>query len=190
VLSVLFLGSVWVTVIPQQPFSSSHFFIPTIFVLELIHSLPNLTTKQDSLRLTLLSRFLVPFLLLAPVPGEVCTGKISSPTLSAASSLPFHNKHLPLRTARSSRRPRLSLITPGALDNMPSPPALGAVGMTFTVMRAMQGISLISVIGMAANFVSETVNAGYYAPAPLVGALVVVCSLSPTSPIAHRLTRE
>jgi hypothetical protein len=67
VLSVLFLGSVWVTVIPQQPFSSSHFFIPTIFTIELIHSLPKLTTKQDSLRPTFLSHSLTS---LAARPGS------------------------------------------------------------------------------------------------------------------------
>lgn len=46
--------------------------------------------------------------------------------------------------------------------------------MTFTAMRVMQGISLLAIIGLSANFVSEAVNAGYIAPPPMVGTLVVV----------------
>ncbi|KAI9899091.1 hypothetical protein N3K66_005552 [Trichothecium roseum] len=61
---------------------------------------------------------------------------------------------------------------------MPSPPAHGALGLTFTAMRAMQAVSLIAIIGLSGNFVSETVNAGYVAPSPLVGTLVVACLAS------------
>jgi hypothetical protein len=63
---------------------------------------------------------------------------------------------------------------------MPSPPALGALGVTYTVMRALQAVCLITIIGLSGNFISEAVNAGYHAPAPLVGALVIVSLLSPT----------
>jgi hypothetical protein len=58
---------------------------------------------------------------------------------------------------------------------MPSPPALGALGMTFTVMRGMQFISLITIIGLAANFISEVVTNSYAAPSELIGTLVVAC---------------
>jgi hypothetical protein len=58
---------------------------------------------------------------------------------------------------------------------MPSHPELGALGVAYTAMRAMQVVALITMIGLSGNFVSETVDAGYYAPAPLVGALVISC---------------
>lgn len=57
---------------------------------------------------------------------------------------------------------------------MSSPPALGALGMTFTVMRFMQLISLITIIGISSNFISEVIAADYAAPSALVGTLVVV----------------
>jgi hypothetical protein len=56
---------------------------------------------------------------------------------------------------------------------MQTPPKLGALGVTFTAMRAMQFVSLIAIIGMTANFVSEIVALGQ-APFPvLIGTLVV-----------------
>jgi len=58
---------------------------------------------------------------------------------------------------------------------MPSAPALGALGVTFTAMRIMEGIALLTIIGLSANFISDAVNAGYVAPPPLVGTLVVSC---------------
>ena len=64
---------------------------------------------------------------------------------------------------------------------MPAPPALGALGMTFTVMRAMQFVSLITIIGITANLISEIVTADYIAPSPLVGTLVVVSPENPNS---------
>jgi hypothetical protein len=50
----------------------------------------------------------------------------------------------------------------------------GALGMTFTVVRALQCVSLISIIGMTANFVAEMVAANTVAPSVVVGTLVVV----------------
>lgn len=49
--------------------------------------------------------------------------------------------------------------------------------MTFTVMRGMQFIALITIIGISANFISEVVAADYVAPSALVGTLVVVSVL-------------
>ena len=57
---------------------------------------------------------------------------------------------------------------------MPAPPALGALGMTFTAMRAMQGLALLTMIGLSANFVSQAVENGNTPPQALVGTLVVV----------------
>ncbi|KAH7156435.1 hypothetical protein EDB81DRAFT_880753 [Dactylonectria macrodidyma] len=58
---------------------------------------------------------------------------------------------------------------------MHSPPALGALGMTWTAMRAMQVIALITIIGLTSNFISEMVMADYAAPSTLIGTLVVSC---------------
>ncbi|KAK0737969.1 hypothetical protein B0T18DRAFT_440894 [Schizothecium vesticola] len=52
-------------------------------------------------------------------------------------------------------------------------PKLGALGMTFTVMRACQLVSLIAVIGMVANFVSEIAAVERSPPSELIGALTV-----------------
>lgn len=108
------------------------------------------------------------------------SGKIPTPTSPSSAILPFHAKHFPLRTARCSSRPRLSLVTPSATTtttctaNMGAPPALGALGLTFTAMRGMQAIALITIIGLTSNFISEMVAASYEAPSALVGTLVVV----------------
>ena len=121
-----------------------------------------------------------------PAPLQDHNDKISSSssTLSSEStpaSIPFYAKHLPLRTAGCQSRPKLSLITPENLFKMPSPPALGALGMTFTAMRGMQFVSLITIIGITANFISEMVTADYAAPSALVGTLVVVSYPSSSS---------
>ncbi|GAB0137218.1 hypothetical protein EsDP_00005494 [Epichloe bromicola] len=58
---------------------------------------------------------------------------------------------------------------------MGAPPALGALGMTFTAMRALQAVALITIIGLSANFISEMVAASYVPPSALVGTLVVAC---------------
>jgi hypothetical protein len=56
---------------------------------------------------------------------------------------------------------------------MPAP-TFGALGATFTVVRGMQAVSLISIIGMTANFISEMVAAENAPPNVLVGTLSVV----------------
>lgn len=58
---------------------------------------------------------------------------------------------------------------------MPAP-AYGALGMTFTVVRGMQAVCLISIIGMTANFISEMVSADNTPPSVLIGTLSVVSS--------------
>lgn len=56
-------------------------------------------------------------------------------------------------------------------------PKFGALGMTFTVVRAMQAISLIAIIGMTSNFIQEMVAANQVPHQVLVGTLSVVCTL-------------
>jgi hypothetical protein len=53
-------------------------------------------------------------------------------------------------------------------------PNFGALGATFTVVRAMQAISLITIIGMTSNFISEMVTADQSPPRVLIGTLSVV----------------
>jgi len=54
-------------------------------------------------------------------------------------------------------------------------PNYGALGATFKVTRALQVASMVAVIGMTANFLSEIVNQGATPPAVLIGTLSVVC---------------
>ncbi|KAI9742327.1 MAG: hypothetical protein M1818_003860 [Claussenomyces sp. TS43310] len=54
-------------------------------------------------------------------------------------------------------------------------PNLGALGMAFTVMRGMQAVSLIAIIGMTANYISEMVDADTVPPKILIGTLSVTC---------------
>lgn len=56
-------------------------------------------------------------------------------------------------------------------------PQLGALGVTFTALRAGQLISLFTIIGLVANFINEIVSAQRDAPDVLIGTLVVVCSI-------------
>jgi hypothetical protein len=58
------------------------------------------------------------------------------------------------------------------------PSNFGALGATFTVVRAMEAICLISVIGMTANFISEMVTAKQSPPNVIIGTLSVVCPSS------------
>ncbi|KAG5929750.1 hypothetical protein E4U42_004677 [Claviceps africana] len=58
---------------------------------------------------------------------------------------------------------------------MDGPPALGALGKTFTAMRVLQAVTLIIIIGLTSNFISEMVAASYVAPSALIGTLVVAC---------------
>lgn len=57
---------------------------------------------------------------------------------------------------------------------MGSAPRLGALGHTFTAMRAMQFVSLVSIIGMVSNFISEINGADAVPPSVLIGTLVIV----------------
>lgn len=52
---------------------------------------------------------------------------------------------------------------------------MGALGATFTVVRAMQTISLITIIGLSANFIAEMVAADQTPFKVLIGTLSVTC---------------
>lgn len=55
-------------------------------------------------------------------------------------------------------------------------PDYGALGATFKIVRMLQVISLLGCIGMAANFISEMVNANDAPSEELVGTLSIVSS--------------
>lgn len=50
----------------------------------------------------------------------------------------------------------------------------GALGSTFKVVRVLQAISLLAIIGMAANFISQMVSHNNAPSDVLVGTLAVV----------------
>ena len=51
----------------------------------------------------------------------------------------------------------------------------GALGGTFKIARLLQIVSLIAIIGMASNFISEMVSNNNAPSDVLVGTLSVVC---------------
>ncbi|KAK3952308.1 hypothetical protein QBC32DRAFT_212832 [Pseudoneurospora amorphoporcata] len=84
--------------------------------------------------------------------------------------------HFPLRTAHK-KRPSLEIITDfnsprGARMGFHTP-RLGALGLTFSVMRALQFAGLIAAIGLCANFIDEFSTKSLESPSELLGALVV-----------------
>ncbi|KAK1826655.1 hypothetical protein QBC39DRAFT_394226 [Podospora conica] len=85
---------------------------------------------------------------------------------------PFPKPRFPLQTA-TKRRPSLEIITTQPSNMGFQPPKLGALGMTFTVMRACQLVSLIVIIGLVANFISEIAAVDRSPPSELIGALTV-----------------
>ncbi|KAK1508883.1 hypothetical protein CABS01_08113 [Colletotrichum abscissum] len=117
------------------------------------------------------------------------SSKIPSSTSlpSPTASIPFPPRKFPVRTALHfhAPRPKLTLVTPVSLArdfaarkhdrNMGSAPRLGALGHTFTAMRAMQFVSLVSIIGMVSNFISEINGADAVPPSVLIGTLVISC---------------
>jgi hypothetical protein len=58
-------------------------------------------------------------------------------------------------------------------------PDYGALGATFKVTRALQAVSMIAIIGMTANFISEMVSSNATPPNVLIGTLSVVSYKKP-----------
>ena len=54
-------------------------------------------------------------------------------------------------------------------------PDHGALGITFKAARGLQAASMIAIIGITANFISEMVSASAAPPPVLVGILSIVC---------------
>lgn len=53
-------------------------------------------------------------------------------------------------------------------------PDHGVLGATFKVARILQAASMIAMIGITANFISEMVSAGATPPPILIGILSIV----------------
>lgn len=69
-------------------------------------------------------------------------------------------------------------------------PDYGALGATFKIVRMLQVVSLLGCIGMAANFISEMVNANDTPSEELVGTLSIVSLYQVlVSTITERLSR-
>ena len=56
-------------------------------------------------------------------------------------------------------------------------PNAGALGGTFKLVRILQVVSLITIIGMASNFIAEMVSTNNQPSNVLVGTLSIVSSL-------------
>jgi len=61
-------------------------------------------------------------------------------------------------------------------------PMYGALGATFRIVRMLQAVSLLAIIGMTANFIAQMVSSNTSQPNVLVGTLSVV-SLSVQPPV-------
>ena len=60
-------------------------------------------------------------------------------------------------------------------------PDYGALGATFKIVRVLQAISMIAMIGMTANFISQMVSSTQTPSDVLIGTLSVVCPITPTT---------
>ncbi|KAI0474145.1 hypothetical protein GGR56DRAFT_676575 [Xylariaceae sp. FL0804] len=101
---------------------------------------------------------------------------------AAAAAIPHPRPRLPRRTANRllRPRPRLSLITTDLETSGGIPlkmrfqaPQLGALGVTFTALRAMQFVALLGVVGLTANFINDFVTSQREVPDVLVGTIAV-----------------
>jgi len=150
------------------------------------------TSPSDSLRQTfghsfaassahLLSIFLLDLSQLRLRPSHLIKGQSSSTAFYIALLLhSFISTHttdfigtsiFTRRYARKYTKPPKPSPTSSAKMQGPN---FGALGMAFTVVRGMQAVSLIAIIGMTANFISEMVAVDQAPPQVIVGTLSVV----------------
>ncbi|KAI0596547.1 hypothetical protein F4775DRAFT_594231 [Biscogniauxia sp. FL1348] len=111
-----------------------------------------------------------------------CAERRQSFTISSqapSAYLPFPRQKLPTQTILKPGRPRprLSLITDFdtsiPLKMRFQAPQLGALGVTFTALRAMQFASLIAIVGLTSNFIAELASSQRETPDVLIGTLTV-----------------
>ena len=56
----------------------------------------------------------------------------------------------------------------------------GALGATFKIVRVLQVVCMIAIIGLASNFISQIVSSNQTPPQELVGTLSIVCIVKST----------
>ncbi|KAK3312785.1 hypothetical protein B0H66DRAFT_485286, partial [Apodospora peruviana] len=94
---------------------------------------------------------------------------------SSGPTIPYPKQQFPLQTARS-QRPSLELITDFSESPKPANmarPTLGALGVTFAAMRALQFVAFITVVGVVASFINRINISDRDSPAELIGSLTV-----------------
>lgn len=64
-------------------------------------------------------------------------------------------------------------------------PTYGALPLSkaFLLTRILQGIAMITIVGIASNFVAQIVQSGITAPKEVVGTLSIVRPPSPPQPL-------
>lgn len=71
-------------------------------------------------------------------------------------------------------------------------PDYGALPLakTFLMVRGLSLVSMVGIVGMTANFVSEIVSTGVSPPREIVGTLSVVSPLSLDHPVIDHATND
>ena len=64
-------------------------------------------------------------------------------------------------------------------------PDAGALGGTFRIVRILQAVSLIAIIGIASNFIAEMVSNNNAPSDVLVGTLSIVSILTLSTTLGH-----
>lgn len=114
---------------------------------------------------------------------EVLQPEVKSSSHSQ-SFVPAPTRDIQTQTDFPIYNPVLVILPSAAI--MPGP-QFGALGATFTVVRAMQFVSLIAIIGMTSNFIDQMVKLDQKPPSVLIGTLSVVSLLtSPSNPSSRR----
>merc|ERR1711939_310612 len=102
-------------------------------------------------------------------PQEVLQPEVKSSSHSQ-SFVPAPTRDIQTQTDFPIYNPVLVILPSAAI--MPGP-QFGALGATFTVVRAMQFVSLIAIIGMTSNFIDQMVKLDQKPPSVLIGTLSV-----------------
>merc|ERR1711939_677350 len=100
---------------------------------------------------------------------EVLQPEVKSSSHSQ-SFVPAPTRDIQTQTDFPIYNPVLVILPSAAI--MPGP-QFGALGATFTVVRAMQFVSLIAIIGMTSNFIDQMVKLDQKPPSVLIGTLSV-----------------
>merc|ERR1711939_715610 len=104
---------------------------------------------------------------------EVLQPEVKSSSHSQ-SFVPAPTRDIQTQTDFPIYNPVLVILPSAAI--MPGP-QFGALGATFTVVRAMQFVSLIAIIGMTSNFIDQMVKLDQKPPSVLIAVIVVAVTV-------------